>query len=208
MSRFQEHARFTGFQSFGQSAEAASSVRVEQIMVFLPHFPHSFGNLLVGISGTADFSRDGGMATSIKVEYTGKVARVAHIHRVGNGSDAGTRRINARLQVLEENVIAVVGSDKAFHGQSHTLPEESGSDVTEVTAGYTHDGIVSLAGTFQLSIGIKVIERLRQETRHVDGIGAGQLQVLVEFPVHKSGFNQSLAIVERTIDLNGRDILP
>lgn len=62
--------------------------------------------------------------------------------------------------------------------------------------------------TFQLSIGIKVIECLRQETRHVDGIGTGQLQMFVELAVHKSGFNQSLAIVERTIDLNSRDILP
>ena len=78
----------------------------------------------------------------------------------------------------------------------------------KLPTGYTNDGIVSLTGTLQLSIGIKVIECLRQETRHVDGIGAGQLQVLVEFPVHKSGFNQSLAIVERAIDLNGRDILP
>ena len=85
-------------------------------MVFLPHFPHSFGNLLVGISGTADFGRDGGMAASVKVEYAGKVARVAHIHRVSNGSDTGTRCINTRLQILEEDIIAVVGSDKAFHG--------------------------------------------------------------------------------------------
>ena len=148
------------------------------------------------------------MAASVKVEYTGKVARVAHIHRVGNGGNTGTRRINTRLQILEEDIIAVIGSDKAFHGKSHTLAEEAGSDVTEVTAGYTHDGIASLAGTFQLSIGIKVIECLRQETRHVDGIGTGQLQMFVELAVHKSGFNQSLAIVERTIDLNSRDILP
>ena len=40
------------------------------------------------------------------------------------------------------------------------------------------------------------------------GIGTGQLQMFVELAVHKSGFNQSLAIVERTIDLNSRDILP
>ena len=62
MGRFQEYARFAGFQSFGQGPEAAGSVRVEQVMVFLPHFSHGFGNLLVGISGTADFGRDGGMA--------------------------------------------------------------------------------------------------------------------------------------------------
>ena len=51
MGRFLEYARFAGFQSFGQGPEAAGSVRVEQVMVLLPHFPHGFGNLLVGISG-------------------------------------------------------------------------------------------------------------------------------------------------------------
>ena len=57
---------------------------------------------------------------------------------------------------MEEDIIAVIGSDKAFHGQSHTLAEEAGSDIAEVTTGYTNDGIVSLTGTLQLSIGIKV----------------------------------------------------
>ena len=81
MGRFQEYARFAGFQSFGQGPEAAGSVRVEQVMVLLPHFPHGFGNLLVGISGTADFGRDGGMAASVKVEYTGKLLGRPHPSR-------------------------------------------------------------------------------------------------------------------------------
>ena len=41
MGRFQEYARFAGFQSFGQGPEAAGSVRVEQVMVLLPHFRQS-----------------------------------------------------------------------------------------------------------------------------------------------------------------------
>ena len=139
MSRFQEYTRFTGFQSFSQSAETTGPVRVEQIMVLLPDFLHGFGNLLVGISGTADFGGDGGMAAPVEVEYTGKVTRVTHIHRIGNGSNAGMRCINARLQILEKDIIAIVGSDKAFYGKSHTLAEESGSDVAEIAAGYTND---------------------------------------------------------------------
>ena len=45
----------------------------------------------------------------------------------------------SRLQVVVEDVIGVVGSDKPFHGQAHLMTEKGSADVAEVSGGDAHD---------------------------------------------------------------------
>ena len=48
------------------------------------------------------------MIVVIQCQYTSKITGIAHIHRIGNGSDGRTGIILSGLQVLIEYVIAVV----------------------------------------------------------------------------------------------------
>ena len=207
MSRFQEDARLTRLQALLQCTETACAMRVEQVMLICPNILHSFGYLFVRISSTAYLGRDSCMATAIEVEHTGKVTRIAHIHGIGYRSDAGSRRINTRLQILIEYVVTVVGCYETLYRQSHAFTEQTGRYITEIAAWHTDYGIGSLTRPLQLRISIKIVESLRQETCHINGVGAGKLQTAVKLLVHESRFHQCLTIVERTVYFKSRDIL-
>ena len=148
------------------------------------------------------------MRTAIQVEHTGKVARITHIHRIGNGGNGRTGIVLSCLQILIENIILIVGGDKTADGQAHLFAEQACSNVTKVSARHTDDGILCPAGLLQLRIGIKVIECLRQETCHVDRVSRGQQQPFVQFVIHKGCFHQRLAVVKRSVHLQGCNIPP
>ncbi len=83
--RFEEHAAFPLPQALAQGAEAASPVRVEQVAVPFVASLHGLGNLRVGAGSPADFGRDGRVASLVQVADAGEVARVTHVHGVGDG---------------------------------------------------------------------------------------------------------------------------
>ena len=119
MGGFEEDARLARTQAFGEGAEAAGTVGVEQIVVLLPYAAHGVGNLLVGVGGAADVGTDGGMAVAVEVEHAGKVAGSTHVHGIGDGGDAGTGRVGTGLQVFVEDIVAVVGGNETLDGQPH-----------------------------------------------------------------------------------------
>jgi len=109
---------------------------------------------------------------------------------------------------LIEYVVTVIGCYETLHRQSHTFAEQTCRYITEVTAWHADYGISGLSRPLQLRISIEIVESLRQETRHINGVGAGQLQTAVKFLVHESRFHQCLTVVERTVHFKSRDILP
>ena len=114
------------------------------------------------------------MRTIIQIKYTGKVARISHVHSVSNCCNRRTGIVFTCLQILIENIVAVVGSNETLHGQSHFLSEQSCGDISEVSARYTDDGVIRFSDTLQLSVCIEIIKCLRQETGYIDGIGRSQ----------------------------------
>ena len=58
-----------------------------------------------------------------------------------------------------------------------------------------------------MCIGPEVVEALGQEACHVDGVGRGELHVLVEFSIHEGVLYHCLAIVEDAVHLDGGDVL-
>ena len=115
MGRFQEDTRLARLQPFLQRAEATCPMRVEQVMIAFPYLFHGFGYLSVRISGAAYLGGDSCVTTPVKIKHTSKVTRIAHIHGVGNCGNAGTRRINTRLQILVENIVTVIGRYETLH---------------------------------------------------------------------------------------------
>ena len=53
---------------------------------------------------------------------------------------------------------------------------------------------------------MEVVERLWQETGHVNAVGTGQAQAGIQFAVHEGVFHQGLAVVEGAVYLKGCDI--
>ena len=60
----------------------------------------------------------------------------------------------------------------------------------------------------QLRVGPEIVERLREETGDIDAVGRGEAHVRLEFLVHESALDEALAVVEDTVDLDGRDVTP
>ena len=108
MSRFKENTGLSRLQTFRKGTITASSVRVKQIACFPIGFLHCFTNLFICIGRTRDFHCNGSMIVVVQCQYTSKITGIAHIHRIGNGSDGRTGIILSGLQVLIEYVIAVV----------------------------------------------------------------------------------------------------
>ena len=91
-------------------------MRIKQVMSIFIRFLYRFTDLFIGIGCTGYLSRNSSMRTTIKIEHTGKVTRIAHIHGICNSGNGWTRIILTRLQILIENIILIISSDKAFHG--------------------------------------------------------------------------------------------
>ena len=54
---------------------------------------------------------------------------------------------------------------------------------------------------------MEIIECLRQETCHIDGVGRCQEELVVEFLVHEGFLDETLTVVEHTFHLKSRYVL-
>ena len=108
---------------------------------------------------------------AVQVQDAGEVARITDIHRIGDSRNGGTRRVNPRVQVFQEHVVAVVGSHETFDWQPHPMCKQTSCDIAEVSTGDGYHQLVRFAYFIQLRIRVEVVERLRKETCHIDGVG-------------------------------------
>ena len=181
-------------------------MRIEHVACLLVAFLHGGSNLVVAISSSRYVVADFGMRRLVKVEYACKVAWVAHVHSVSYSLNTCLWRINARKQIVVEDVVGIVGCNKMLYWQSHALRKESGCDIAEVATWHTDSQVVCFAQLLSLCIGIEIIECLRQEACHVDRIGRSKVHVTLQLFIHKRTLHQSLAVVEHSIHLNGCDV--
>ena len=147
------------------------------------------------------------MTLAIEIIDACEVRGITYIHRIGKGLLGGLRLVFARLQVFEENVVGIIGSDESFDGESHRVSEQGRTDIAEVSAWHTYDEVICFSLLFHAGIGIEIVESLRQETRHVDAVRRGEFHVLIQFGIHKGILDEGLTIVEHTVNLNSSDVL-
>ena len=69
------------------------------------------------------------MTASIEVIDTGEVAGVAYIHGIGKCLHTGLRMIFSGLEILVEDVVGIVGGDKATERQTHGVTEQTAASV-------------------------------------------------------------------------------
>ncbi len=81
-----------------------------------------------------------------------------------------------------EDVVGVVGCDEAIDWQSHLMTEESGCDVTEVTARYTDDQLVSQALLLHAGVCIEIVECLEARAGYIDRVGRSQASCACSTP--------------------------
>src|SRR5574344_1032188 len=95
---------------------------------------------------------------SKQIEDTCEVARRTDIHRIGNRRNGRTRSILARFQIFEEDIIAVVGSNKMLYRQAHRIGEQTGGDIAEVSTRNRYDQFIRFSHPVELSISIEIVE--------------------------------------------------
>ena len=206
MRRLEEYARFTGLQAFRKSTVAARPMRVEKITGRSPRLRNRLANLFVRIGSAGNIGGNGGMGISVEVDDTGEIARIAHVHGIGDGGDGRTGSVCAGLQIPVKNIVAVVGGDETLHGKPHLLGKQSGGNIAEIAARHANNHILRFSDTFQLRVRIEVIEGLGKKAGHIDGVGGGEGKVSVKLFIHESGFHQCLTVVECPVHFNRRDV--
>ena len=131
---------------------------IQQITMPVPYGPNLLRNLCIVIRRPAHVSDDRLVTVRVQGEDTGEIARVAHIHGIGQRGNTGPRRITTGLQVLIKDIVPIVGGDILIDRQTHLLRQQAGRQIPEVSAGNAGDK----AGIrlFQTSIGMEIIKRL------------------------------------------------
>ena len=181
-------------------------MRVEQVSGSFQRVGQDRTDPVVAVPCAADVGPDRVDRLAVQIQHAHEITRIAHVHRIGQRSDRRPRHVNARNQVLQENVVAVVGRDETFYRQSHPFGEQAGRDVAEITARNADYDLPVLPCPAHLRVSVEVVECLRQEAGYVDRIGRSQPETFVQFPIEESAFDQPLAVVERAVDLKGRNV--
>ena len=83
------------------------------------------------------------------------------------------------------------------------MGEKPCGEVSEVPRG-NDEGRQSAFG--ELTSSFEVVEGLRDESRDIDRVRGSQIETLREFAVGEAGFDEALAIVEGSVDLEGADV--
>ena len=146
-------------------------MRVKYILGVIVALLHGLCYLIVLVGGTADIGCDGIMIALVEIIDAGEIAWVAYVHCVGNGCLAWLRFVLTCLQVVVENIVGIVGCDEAVDRQAHLVTEQTGCDITEVSAWYTDYQLVCQSFLLHTCIGIEIVECLRQEASYIDRVG-------------------------------------
>ena len=207
MGRFAEKTGFPFAEAVLEGPVAAGAVRVQEVAGFLIALPDGGEDGPVAYDGAGDVFPYLQPVVAVQVQDTGEIARVAHVHRIGEGTEAQGRHVGARLQVLEEDVVPIVRRDETVDGKAHPRGHEGGAQVAQIPAGDADDQSVGLAQARELRIAVEIVEGLRQEAGDIDAVGRCQPQGAAEVRVQEGGLDQGLAVIEAAVDLQGGDVL-
>ena len=186
-----------------QCLEPDCAVRIEQVAVTRLHIPDGFADGTVPIRIAADILTDGLMRVAVQIGDAHEIARVAHIHGIGDGRHRRARFVEAGTDVFGEHVVDIGAGDEMPDRQTGPLGDQPGADIAEVAARHAADHL-RLVG--HLRIAVIIVERLRQQAGQVDRIGRRQRHGFVQFAVQEGLLHHALAIVECAFDFKRRHI--
>ncbi len=130
----QEDAGLALLQSVPEGLITASTVGIQRVTRALVTFTLRLFVFLVVVGRANSEGGDALMAALKQIVNAGEVTGIAHVHGIGKCLLAGFRMILARLQVLIEDVVCIVGSYETADGQAHHVAEDTRRDVAEVAA--------------------------------------------------------------------------
>ena len=108
-------------------------MRIQDITRSFVALAHGFANLLVAIGSTANQRANLLVTLIVQVVDTGKVRRIAYVHRISQSLLRWFRLVFASLQILVEDIVGIVGCDESLDGQSHLMAEQRCTDISEVS---------------------------------------------------------------------------
>ena len=121
------------------------------------------------------------------IEQALEVGGDKYIHRRGNSCiELSVPVVNARVDEIGEDVVAVGGADELVYGNAHQFRVVCGKDIAEVARG--DNDVYFLAELYflvldELRIGGNIVNDLRRKSAPVDGVRAGKQNVVLREPV-------------------------
>jgi len=106
---------------------------------------------------------------------------------------------------LRDDIVGVGGSNETRNGNADAFGKNTGGEIAEVAAGNGDNQ--GNRGDGQLAVSCDVIEHLRKQTAHVDGVGGGKKRAMVELLVGEGLFDETLAVIEGAGDFKRGDVL-
>ena len=156
------------------------------------------------------------VAAGQEVQHALQVGADEDVHRRRDGREERTVAVvDAGGQEVGKHVVLVARDDELGDGQTHALGIVAGQDIAKVAGRYAElNGVAGLqaSGAQQLRIGGKVVDDLRHQTAHIDGVGArkhraGSFQALGKFLIGKDALDGTLGVVEVAADTADGDVI-
>ena len=138
MGRLTEDTNLAFLKTFDERLITTGTMRIEDILRIGIALAHGLTDLFVAVGGATDERGDALVALAIEVVDACEIRGIAYVHRISERLLRGLRFVLACLEILEEDIVGIVGSDESLDGQSHGVAEEGCTDITEVATGHTH----------------------------------------------------------------------
>ncbi len=196
------HARM-GWTPFLAGQPAHGTVRIDLVIEQRLDGADGRAGLVVAEGHAADAGSHGIPRTAEERLHADEIRGGADVHGVGNGRHARARSVFAGSEVLRHHIVAVGGGDEVIDRQAELHREQTCGEIAEI-AGGDDKGRFHAFG--QLGGRVDVVETLRDEAREVDRVCRGQVEAFGEFAIQEGGFDEGLAVVERTFDFKGGDV--
>ena len=105
-----------------------------------------------------------------KIEYAGKITRIAHIHGIGQCSNGRPGTVLSGSEKVKKHIVPVIGCNKSLHRQTHSSCERSRRNIAKISAGDGKNKLCFSPGIhfFPLGTGMEIIKYLGQKTGHVN----------------------------------------
>ena len=166
MSCFEKHPMFSIHQLLFQCQIGTGSMRIKQIPIRFIYLTNSLTDLIIRISSTryqCTYLIDIAIKQSLD---SCKIAGCSYVHGIGNSGNGRSRMVSTCLQILIEDIIAIVRGNEPANRKSHLPSHQTCSQIAKVSTGYTYHQLVG--HPLHLCISIEIIKRLRYQSTQID----------------------------------------
>ena len=183
-----------------------SRVGIGHIALLIVHLADDFAGTGIRHAVTLQETAQGRFIAPIQRQKPLEITGTPHIHGIRNRRNRRTGRIAVPLQKLRHHIVGIRRRNKLHIRHTHMHGQHAGRQVPEIPARHHKRKFPVDVVTGKLRPGRHIVHHLGDESGDVDGIGGGEIKLLVEV-IHGEDFlDHTLTVVEGPLHRYGRDI--